>query len=104
MSTPDISALLLSIKDMKGEDLVTLLAAINSEMQTRYEDMKAKAINWEAPTDGAARRWLYKEAFYYLRDAKNNVWHIDTKTGGLGDWKGRFIPEEDRIDSDADES
>lgn len=102
MTTPTISTLLLAIKTMNAADLVTLIHAAQSELQKQYEDMKTAAIHWTPPSSDCVRRWFYKGTFYF-RDAEDNVWHVDTCTGRLGDWKGRYLPAEDTIDTGADE-
>ena len=51
---------------------------------------------WTCPTDGNVYPWPYKGE-NLLRDFENRVWNADAE-GGLGDWKGIFHPEEDRID------
>jgi len=51
---------------------------------------------WTCPTDGNVYPWPYKGE-KLLRDFENRVWAMDAE-GGLGDWKGIFHPEEDRID------
>jgi len=57
----------------------------------------AKAVEeWSCPTDGNVYPWPYKGE-NLLRDFENRVWNADAD-GGLGDWKGIFHPEEDRID------
>jgi len=51
---------------------------------------------WSCPTDGNVYPWPYKGETL-LRDFENRVWAMDAE-GGLGDWKGIFHPDEDRID------
>lgn len=57
---------------------------------------KAAEPEWTCPTDGNVYPWPYKGE-KLLRDFENRVWTMDAE-GGLGDWKGIFHPEEDRID------
>ena len=51
---------------------------------------------WTCPTDGNVYPWPYKGE-NLLRDFENRVWTIDAE-GGLGDWKGIYMPEKDCID------
>ena len=59
---------------------------------------KAAAVveEWTCPTDGNVYPWPYKGE-NLLRDFENRVWTMDEE-GGLGDWKGMYLPEKDCID------
>ena len=79
-----------------------LLTTVKAEMEKRRETIKAASANWEAPPEGEVQNWYYKENIYF-RDSENHVWHVDSRNGDLGRWKGLYLHDEDRIDSDADE-
>jgi hypothetical protein len=54
---------------------------------------------WTCPTDGNVYPWPYK-GMKLLRDFENRVWTV-AEDGGCGDWKGLYLPAEDRIDDSA---
>jgi hypothetical protein len=52
---------------------------------------------WVPPVDeGAVKEWSYKGKVY-LRNSDNEVW-LKASDGGVGEWKGVYVPSEDRID------
>lgn len=58
-----------------------------------------KVEEWTCPADGNVYPWPYKGK-NYLRNSDNQVWEVDAE-GGCGDWKGIYLPEQDRIDESA---
>ena len=55
-----------------------------------------KKAEWSCPADGMVHHWPYKGK-QYLRNSDNEIW-IRGSDGGLGEWQGVYLPEEDRID------
>jgi hypothetical protein len=102
ISNQEMYTILCATKGMNLKRLIMLQNTVKAEMEKRRETIKAASANWEAPPEGLVRNWYYKENIY-LRDAENNVWHVDSRNGDLGSWKGLYLPDEDRINSDADE-
>ena len=60
---------------------------------------KAVVPVWSCPADGNVYPWDYKGE-KLLRNFENQVW-VAEEDGGCGDWKGIYLPEEDRIDDSA---
>jgi hypothetical protein len=62
---------------------------------------KKKAVEavWSCPADGNVYPWTYKGQ-KLLRNSDNQVWEAE-EDGGCGDWKGLYLPAEDRIDDSA---
>ena len=60
---------------------------------------KAVVPEWTCPNDGNVYPWDYKTE-KLLRNFENQVWAADAD-GGCGDWKGIYLPTEDRIDDSA---
>jgi hypothetical protein len=60
-----------------------------------------KAEEWTCPSDGMVHPWPYKGK-QYLRNSDNEVW-LRGADGSCGDWQGKYIPAEDRIDDSAAE-
>ena len=102
LSDQEMYAVLRATKGMNLKHLIMLQNTVKAEMEKRRETIKTASANWEAPPEGLVRNWYYKENIY-LRDAENNVWHVDSRNGDLGSWKGLYLPDEDRSNSDADE-
>jgi hypothetical protein len=62
---------------------------------------KKKAVEpaWTCPADGNVYPWTYKGQ-KLLRNSDNQVWEAE-EDGGCGDWKGLYMPAEERIDDSA---
>jgi hypothetical protein len=60
---------------------------------------KAAEPAWTCPNDDNVYPWTYKGE-KLLRNFTNQIWTADAD-GGCGDWKGMYLPEEDRIDDSA---
>ena len=60
-----------------------------------------KVEEWKCPEDGMVHPWAYKGK-NYLRNSDNEVW-LKAADGSCGDWQGKYIPAEDRIDDSAAE-
>lgn len=60
-----------------------------------------KAEEWSCPEDGMVHPWAYKGK-NYLRNSDNEVW-LKAADGSCGEWQGKYIPAEDRIDDSAAE-
>ncbi len=102
LSDQGMYAILCATKGMNLKRLTLLLTTVKAEMEKRRETIKAASVNWEAPPEGLVRNWFYEDDIYF-RDAENNVWHVDSRNGDLGSWKGLYLPDEDRIDESVDE-
>ena len=63
--------------------------------------VKAVKDEWIAPVDGMVKRWEFKGKTY-LRNSENELWS-QAADGGLGEWQGVYIIEEDRIDDSVEE-
>jgi hypothetical protein len=66
---------------------------------TKPGPKKAASAAWTCPDDGNVYPWAYKGE-NLLRNYENQVWTADA-AGGCGDWKGLYLPQEDRIDDSA---
>jgi hypothetical protein len=60
-----------------------------------------KAEEWKCPEDGMVHPWPYKGK-QYLRNSDNEVW-LKAADGSCGDWQGKYVPAEDRIDDSVPE-
>jgi hypothetical protein len=60
---------------------------------------KAAEPAWSCPDDGNVYPWTYKGE-KLLRNYENQIWSAESD-GGCGDWKGLYLPAEDRIDDSA---
>ena len=60
-----------------------------------------KTEEWKCPEDGMVHPWAYKGK-NYLRNSDNEVW-LKAADGSCGEWQGKYIPAEDRIDDSAAE-
>jgi len=60
---------------------------------------KAAEPAWTCPNDDNVYPWTYKGT-KLLRNFTNQIWTADAD-GGCGDWKGLYLPAEDRIDDSA---
>jgi hypothetical protein len=60
-----------------------------------------KAEEWKCPEDGMVHPWAYKGK-NYLRNSDNEVW-LKAADGSCGDWQGKYVPAEDRIDDSVPE-
>jgi hypothetical protein len=60
---------------------------------------KAAEPTWTCPNDDNVYPWTYK-GVKLLRNFTNQIWSAD-EDGGCGDWKGMYLPAEDRIDDSA---
>jgi len=60
---------------------------------------KAAEPAWSCPDDGNVYPWTYKGE-KLLRNHENQIWSAESD-GGCGDWKGLYLPAEDRIDDSA---
>ena len=56
----------------------------------------AKVEEWTCPEDGMVHPWAYKGK-NYLRNSDNEVW-LKAADGSCGEWQGKYVPAEDRID------
>ena len=61
----------------------------------------AAAPEWTCPEDGMVHPWPYKGK-QYLRNSDNEVW-LKAADGSCGDWQGKYVPAEDRIDDSVPE-
>jgi hypothetical protein len=60
-----------------------------------------KTEEWKCPEDGMVHPWAYKGK-NYLRNSDNEVW-LKAADGSCGDWQGKYVPAEDRIDDSVPE-
>jgi hypothetical protein len=60
-----------------------------------------KAEEWSCPADGMVHAWPYKGK-QYLRNSDNEVW-LKAADGSCGEWQGKYVPAEDRIDDSVPE-
>lgn len=69
--------------------------------QAPMKNKAAKGLVWSCPSDGLVHPWSFK-GLNYLRNYDNEVWRVGVD-GGMGDWSGVYLVEEERLDDSVEE-